>query len=535
MPRSTDPGSSSPLTRALASSFDAAELAELLGLFTGVVPDGLELGLDDLAARVAGALAGGGSLGAVRAMPLDDQQAALVERVAALDTGRPAQDHSVTAPVRDPVSRPGLGGSGSEEEEPDLEEDTAPRLRDQEEDTQPELAGEGEHTDPHLLVMPVVQAAEQEREITDVGVPIHELAPPGDPRENTAPVPARRPPGQPPPKPRRVRLYSLVLVAELLFCVWLCTGFLGGDDEGPVEEALPMASQQGPSATLGVLAQGGSPAQGSAAAAGLGDLSAAPTLRAPQANLAARPRGQPSNQLHTAVPDKLGMRFVGLTEGEFTMGAGEADTFATAHERPAHRVRIRAFWLAETEVSVGQWYTLQGKVVPSNANHRDAMGGVSWCDAVRYANLLSREDGFLPFYTDTDTCESAGGVSLTVHGDGYRLPTEAEWEYAARAGRLEPPSEPIPCLRSRFSSSSTGNVWKFKGMNGVVWEWVWDVKAPYRAQSRVDAVWPMPGRDRVLRGGSFASPDMECGFTARNAAELESRTEDLGFRLARSK
>ena len=105
---------------------------------------------------------------------------------------------------------------------------------------------------------------------------------------------------------------------------------------------------------------------------------------------------------------------------------------------------------------------------------------------------------------------------------------------AARAGRLDAPSEPIPCLRSQFSSSSTGNIWKFKGLNGVVWEWVWDVKASYTSQPRVDTVWPTPGRERVLRGGSFASPDLECAFTARNAAGLESRTEDLGFRLART-
>ncbi len=531
---------SSTLTGLLASSFDERELMDLLGLMTGAAPIGLELGLEDLADRLANVLASPGILDAIGAMPLDEQQTALVARLAALNPTTPPQVGSVTAPG------PGLFDPGqasdTEPEAPvddpeldtaprlrDREEDTAPRLRDPEQDTQPELAHKREATDPNLLVIPVIGEADGRREITDVGIPIHEFPPEADPVERTG----RGTASKEPPSPSKVRLYTLALVAELLLCVWFCMGIVGGNDD-PEPDILPMVPEQGPATTLGELRQG-SPAAGDASSSTmLGDISPSSGPKAPTAALAARPRGQPTGRLHIAVPEQVDMRFIGLTAGEFTMGAGDADTFATAHERPAHRVAVAAFWMAEKEVSVAQWYALQGKAVPINVNPRNAMGGVSWCDTVRYANLLSRADGFLPFYTDTDSCESAQGVALTEHGDGYRLPTEAEWEYAARAGRLDAPSEPIPCLRSQFSSSSTGNIWKFKGLNGVVWEWVWDVKASYTSQPRVDTVWPTPGRERVLRGGSFASPDLECAFTARNAAGLESRTEDLGFRLART-
>ena len=227
------------------------------------------------------------------------------------------------------------------------------------------------------------------------------------------------------------------------------------------------------------------------------------------------------------------MRFVELTGGEFTMGARGEGSFATAHERPAHRVRVDSFWLAASEVSVAQWYGLQDRGVPPSQDHRHAKAGVSWCEAVRYANELSVREGLAPFYGDIEGCVGRGTVGLSGLQGGYRLPTEAEWEYAARAGRAELPAGATPCLKALASAGATGNSWGFAGMNGVLWEWTWDAKYNYSAEPRGDGVGPSPGNDKVIRGGSFASPDQQCSVTARSAAPLGERTEDLGFRLAR--
>jgi formylglycine-generating enzyme len=534
----SDPDTTTPSGMLILARFGLDEIADILALVTGVRPEMSALTDEELAEWLASTVARPGALDVTRSLPLEGKLAELVVRLDDLmvecQEGEAAHDFTTVIP-EDPEedTAPGLR---------DPEENTAPRLRDREEITQPEVDLAPERTDPNVGVLSISAAPQEPREVTDVGVQLHELSPLDDATDETPPEPIEIPTssvtaapaaGAPSPaaqRPSRMRLYLGVLAAELLFCVWICTGLVFCGREEPASLDEPPVVAQPAEGDLAATIQAGAP---TAQVVALGAGSSAPAAALPQGGLTSMPRGQPTGRVHAALPESLDMRFIELTGGEFTMGASGEGDFDTAHERPAHRVRVESFWLGVSEVSVAQWYGLQDRGVPPSQDHRHARSGVSWCEAVRYANELSTREGLAPFYADTEGCVGRGGVGLSGLQGGYRLPTEAEWEYAARTGRLEVPSGSTPCLEALHSSVATGNSWGFAGMSGVLWEWTWDSKYRYGAEPRGDAVGPSGGAKKVIRGGSFASPDHQCTVTARSTAPLGERTEDLGFRLAR--
>jgi formylglycine-generating enzyme required for sulfatase activity len=126
------------------------------------------------------------------------------------------------------------------------------------------------------------------------------------------------------------------------------------------------------------------------------------------------------------------MKLVRIPAGEFLMGSPESDPNASDAQKPQHRVRVtRPFFLGVTEVTQGQYQAVTG----ANPSHFKGpedlpVETVSWLDAIDYCNALSRKEGLTPFYR-------VQGETVDVpdwNGTGYRLPTEAEWEYACRAG-----------------------------------------------------------------------------------------------------
>ena len=517
MSQPPDPDTSALSGELILERFDADEIADLLALVGGVRPDRAERNDIELGEWLASIITQPGALDVALSLPLEGRLADLLERaVAVLDD---AQEHTTRLPL-------------------DKEEDTAPRLRDPEDVTQPELEPQPERTDPHagLLVEPV--AAPVEREVTDVGVVVHDLAPasvpglqaPMDPPPIVAsavPVAPTSVPVAPPTGSRkRMRLYLILLVGELLVCAFACAGLLFGVERQAVGPEQDAHGDRAPEVDLTTTLQAGTPTA-------LGDLAPQPAREANLGALRAMPKGQPTGEVHAALPDVLDMRFVELTGGEFTMGAGLQGGDPPFQELPSHRVAVGAFWLAVSEVSVAQWHGLHGRLVPAEEDPSHAMGGVGWCDVVRYANMLSEQEGLLPFYAETGQCESEGTVGVTGLSGGYRLPTEAEWEYAARAGRLELPSAALPCPKARNASAATGNGWGFMGMVGVAWEWTWNSKYRYLDKPRIDAVGSSSRPEKVIRGGSWASADLECSVTSRRSADFKARNDDLGFRLAR--
>ncbi|KZK80445.1 Serine/threonine-protein kinase pkn1 [Pseudovibrio sp. Ad13] len=153
---------------------------------------------------------------------------------------------------------------------------------------------------------------------------------------------------------------------------------------------------------------------------------------------------------------------------------------------------------------------------------------VSWFDAVRFCNGLSERYGLKPYYLE----HGDGLVDRCAISDGYRLLTDAEWEYACRAGSQGPRYGALEDI-GWFAENSAGtpqavgckepNEFGLYDMLGNVWEWCWDLYDP--------AVY---GEYRVFKGGGWADDERGCLVTNRRRSHPTFRVEDLGFRVARS-
>jgi len=255
--------------------------------------------------------------------------------------------------------------------------------------------------------------------------------------------------------------------------------------------------------------------------------------------------------------------FVFVEGGTFQMGSPDGAPYSRDHERPVRSVTVSSFWMSMHPVTQGEWYDLiglnpslfQGDRVPEGVNWRNLpVEQVSnWYLAVEFANRKSARAGLAPAYT------IGGGGEAVVwnHGaNGYRLPTEAEWEFAARGG--------IVCQENFiFSGSDIANevAW-FSGnsgwrthevgslrpnalglydMSGNVQEWVWDWYGPYpdAPQTNPEGI-AGPGFSRVLRGGNYMSAINNIRSATRALCETreraypECRFGPVGFRLVRS-
>jgi formylglycine-generating enzyme required for sulfatase activity len=229
------------------------------------------------------------------------------------------------------------------------------------------------------------------------------------------------------------------------------------------------------------------------------------------------------------------MEFVAIEPGSFTMGSVTADslrianlTLPLANEQPAHQVTLsRRFWLGRHEVTQAQWEAVMG----SNPSHfqgpRRPLEQVCWNDVQVFIDRLNQ----------------AAGQAV------YRLPTEAEWEYACRAGTAGRWSFGDRAAQlgayAWWPGNSAGqthevgqkrpNPWGLYDMHGNVWEWVQDWYGPYAAAAQTDPAGPETGVHRVFRGGGWRFGDASA---ARSALRLWQDPAlafpYVGFRLART-
>ncbi len=224
---------------------------------------------------------------------------------------------------------------------------------------------------------------------------------------------------------------------------------------------------------------------------------------------------------------KDGLKYVWIPPGTFMMGCspGDGECFANGFEPAAHRIVItRGFWLGQTEVTVRAYKRFSvatGHQMPPApdfnagwANENMPIVNVTWDDAQAYCTWI-----------------------------GGRLPTEAEWEYAARAGSAEPRYGPLDEIAWHDTNSGgqthevaqkRANAWGLFDMLGNVWEWVGDwFDNSYQQSAGSDPTGPPTGQYKVLRGGAWFNEAKFLRFSNRAAYSVTIRNPGWGFRCAR--
>jgi formylglycine-generating enzyme required for sulfatase activity len=269
----------------------------------------------------------------------------------------------------------------------------------------------------------------------------------------------------------------------------------------------------------------------------------------------------PKDDGQKSITNSIGMTLKLIPAGEFFMGSPDEAFEAEKEEKPAHQVRInKPFYLGVCEVTQAQYEAVMG----NNPSHFSANGGgkdqvagqstdrypvenVSWLDATRFSNKLSEKEGKKPFYEIV-------GNDIRVpdwNGQGYRLPTEAEWEYACRANASPPTRfsfgdnavylgvygwfEGNSEERTHPVSQKRPNGFGLYDMHGNVWEWCWDGYGErYYQESPVDDPrGPAGAAYRVIRGGTWYGGPWHARSARRVITTPEARDLNMGFRLAR--
>ena len=221
--------------------------------------------------------------------------------------------------------------------------------------------------------------------------------------------------------------------------------------------------------------------------------------------------------------NSIGMIFVLIPTGEFMMGSNAGDY----DEKPVHQVRIsQPFYLGKYEVTQEQWQAVMG----SNPSHFTGdpnlpVEQVSWEEVQTFVRTLNTREGVT----------------------SYRLPTEAEWEYAARAGSTTAYGFGNHARKlgdyAWYGDNAEGrthpvgqrkpNAWGLYDMHGNVWEWVQDWYGPYDVDAVTDPQGPSEDSYRIYRGGGWGTFAGNCRSSERNFDLPDTRLAGLGFRLLR--
>jgi formylglycine-generating enzyme required for sulfatase activity len=224
----------------------------------------------------------------------------------------------------------------------------------------------------------------------------------------------------------------------------------------------------------------------------------------------------------------IGLEMLWVKPGSFTMGSPGSETDRYDDERQ-HQVTLgKGFYLGKHEVTQSQWERVMGNN-PSQFKGTDRpVEKVSWDDAVAFCKKL------------TEMEERAGRL---FDGMAYQLPTEAQWEYACRAGTRSAFSRGESLTSSQASISEgppetsevgsyLANPWGFHDMHGNVWEWCVDWYGEYPLGTSPDPVGPADGSARVGRGGSWFNAASSARCASRGSIAPGSSNGTLGFRLS---
>ena len=231
---------------------------------------------------------------------------------------------------------------------------------------------------------------------------------------------------------------------------------------------------------------------------------------------------------------------VTIPAGSFQMGSSDLEE----DEQPVHTVTLDGFDIAATEVTRGQYEEIMGEK-PFHFDGATTLPAerITWLKAVEFCNRLTIREGLVPCYDDSlQTCNFAA--------NGFRLPTEAEWEYACRAGTstiYNTGNEPGDLSRAGWYGYDAGNsdekphpvaqkepnAWGLYDMHGNVLEWTNDSFGGYSEDAQNNPTGPEGGAYKALRGGSWFSNASHCSSTFRINDRGTRTSYFTGFRIAR--
>lgn len=247
--------------------------------------------------------------------------------------------------------------------------------------------------------------------------------------------------------------------------------------------------------------------------------------------------------------------------GTFQMGSPDTEAWRSDDEIQ-HTVTVSDFYMSIYELTQKEYRDITGENPSSFSGDDLPVENISWMDAVRYCNARSEKENLKPAYT-------VDGQSVTWDrsADGYRLPTEAEWEYACRAGTTTPFNTensisaeeanyyghyPYEIEDNYFSqdnlstkpgeyrqttvaaNSFSPNKWGLYNMHGNVGEWVWDYYGAYSTEAQIDPAGAESGTLRVYRGGGWNDFAKNMRSAYRATLEQNKCSFNIGIRLVRN-
>ena len=260
------------------------------------------------------------------------------------------------------------------------------------------------------------------------------------------------------------------------------------------------------------------------------------------------PKTEPAAEEKSAATKPIttpgGLTMALVPAGEFEMGDNNGDP----DERPAHRVQVSAFYMDTHEMTQKAYEALMQQNPSKSKGPDKPVEQVDWYHAVLFCNMRSLKEGLKP-------CYDAKTLACDFTGNGYRLPTEAEWEYACRAGVRESYSFGSDAAKLKafawFKANAghathpvgqkSPNAWGLYDMHGNVAEWCHDFYSEtfYSQSPAKDPRGPTSGDKCVLRGGSWRTSEDGCRSSARNSETLRFAdacfgSDAFGFRCVKS-